>query len=182
MGCWLALLPQIEQTRLRQIERIGSIRLGQAGGREDGFEAVPKGLRGEAVSGEMPESGQSGAFIPVLHFGFGAGFADAVNGGEQDVVSGGRAGTGFMPKRLEKIEDAGLFGGEPKGTGEAELACGGSNGDGSGAVFDEGGDSLSGAQVVLMNDAWLAVDAGAFDGVVVSLLALLFGDDGRNRG
>ncbi len=55
----------------------------------DGVEVVPEGLGGEALGGEAPEAAQDGALVPVRDSGLGAGVADAVDGGEEEVVGDG---------------------------------------------------------------------------------------------
>ena len=76
-----------------------------------------------------------------------------------------------------KGESAGMLGGEPKRTGEAESDGGGRERNGSGGVFDQGGDAFGGAEVGLMDDAGFAFDAGAFDDAVVEGVAFLLGDE-----
>jgi hypothetical protein len=71
---------------------------------------------------------------------------------------------------MQQVPDAGLLSGGPEGGGQAKLAGGGGQGDGGGAIADHLGEFLGGAEVGLMNDAGLAVDAGTFDDVVVELL------------
>jgi hypothetical protein len=46
------------------------------------------------------------------------------------------------------------------------------------SVFDQSGDLVSGTEIVLVDDAGLAIDAGAFDDVVVELVAFFLGDEG----
>jgi hypothetical protein len=75
-----------------------------------------------------------------------------------------------------------LLSGGPEGGGQAKLAGGGGQGDGSGAVADQLGEFLGGTEISLMNDAGLAVYAGTFDDVVVEFVALLFGDEACNTG
>ena len=48
--------------------------------------------------------------------------------------------------------------------------------------LDQLGDLLGGAEIGLMNDAGLAVDAGAFDDVVIELVAFLLGDEASHIG
>ncbi|MFN8941387.1 MAG: hypothetical protein ACK5ZJ_16775, partial [Acidobacteriota bacterium] len=71
---------------------------------------------------------------------------------------------------------------EPEGAGESEGDGGGGEGDGSGRVFDEGGDAFGGAEIGVVDDAGFAVDAGAFDDVVVESVGLLLGDEGGHTG
>ena len=108
--------------------------------------------------------------IPVGHLGFGPRLADAVDGGQQQIVRRGGAGTRFGPERFQGVEDAGLPGGQPEGAGQAEVDGGGRKGYRSGAVLDQGGDAFGGSEIGLLDDAGLAVDAGAFDDVVVELV------------
>src|SRR5664280_189236 len=90
------------------------------------------------------------------------------------------AGLGRRPERLEQLKDAALAGGEPERTGQAEVDRGGLQRQRRGALPDQGGDFLSAAEIGLMNDAGLAVDAGAFDDVVVELIAFFLRDKGRH--
>ena len=78
---------------------------------------------------------------------------------------------------MQEIENARLLGGKPQGAGQAQIAEGGRQRQGSGAILDKGGHLLGAAQVGLMNDARLAFDAAAFDEVVVELVGLFLGDE-----
>ena len=148
---------------------------GAAGG--DALEAVPEGLRAEALGGEAPRSGQGAVAVPVGDFRFGAGGADAVEGGQQQVVGGGGAAARGGPGGEQGVEGAAAAGGLPEGGGQAELAGGGLDRDGGGALADECGDALGAAEVGLLHDAGLAVDALGDGDVVVGFLALPLGDD-----
>ena len=44
-------------------------------------------------------------------------------------------------------------------------------------MLDEFGEFFGSTQIGLMDDAGFALDAGAFDDVVVEFVALLFGDE-----
>ena len=68
------------------------------------------------------------------------------------------------------------------GTRQAEVAHGGGEGHRSRAVADQSGDLFGGAEVALMDDARVAVDAGALDDVVVELVAFLFRDEAGHIG
>ena len=48
-------------------------------------------------------------------------------------------------------------------------------------MLDEFGDFFGGAEIGLMNDARFAVDASAFDDIVVELVALFLGDERSYR-
>jgi hypothetical protein len=120
--------------------------------------------------------------IPVGDFGFGAWLADAMDGGEEEIVGGGRSGAGGRPEGGEGGEGSGAFGGEPESAGKSEGDGGGREGTGGGRVFDEGGDAFGGAEVGLVDDAGFAVDAGAFDDVVVEGVGSLLGDEGGHTG
>ena len=102
--------------------------------------------------------------------------------GQQQIVGRGRSRAGLGPEGLQRGENAGTLGGRPKSARQAEIQRGGREGDGSGAVLDQGGNAFSGAEIGLMDDARLAVDAGAFDDVVVELVAFLLGDEGSHIG
>jgi len=71
---------------------------------------------------------------------------------------------------------------EPQSAGQPEFARSGGQRDRGGAVLDEGGDLLGSTEIRLMDDARLAIDAGAFDDVIVELVALFLGDEGRHIG
>jgi hypothetical protein len=53
-------------------------------------------------------------------------------------------------------------------------------GTGGGAVLDQVGDLFGGAQIGLVDDARFAIDAGAFDDVVVELIAIFLGNEGSH--
>ena len=105
-----------------------------------------------------------------------------MNGGQEQVVGGRGPGARLGPQLLEQLEDAGLLGGQPQGTRQAEVAHGGGEGHRSSAVADQSGDLFGGAEVALMDDARLAVDAGALDDIVVELVALLLSDEASHIG
>jgi hypothetical protein len=83
---------------------------------------------------------------------------------------------------LKQFQDAGFLSGQPKRTWQTEVDSGGFNRDRRGTVFHQRGHLLGGAEVSLVDDAGFAVDAGAFDDVVVELVGLLLGDKGRHIG
>ena len=60
----------------------------EAGGDVEAVEAVPEVLRAEAPGRKAPQRAQDGLLVPVGDGGFGSGGADAVDGGEQQVVGG----------------------------------------------------------------------------------------------
>jgi hypothetical protein len=101
-----------------------------------------------------------------------------MNGGQQQVVGGGESGARLGPELLQQIEDTGLLGGR---TGQAEIAHGGGQRYRSGPIANQGGDFFGGAEIALMDDARLAVDAGALDDVVVELVALLLCDEAGSK-
>jgi hypothetical protein len=146
------------------------------------IETIPEGLGSEALGWESPQGMQDAVAIPVGDFGFRARLADAMDGGEEEIVGGGGPGAGCGPEGGEGGEGSRAFGGEPEGAGESEGDGGGGEGDGSGRVFDEGGDAFGGAEIGLVDDAGFAVDAGAFDDVVVESVGLLLGDEGGHTG
>ena len=55
---------------------------------------------------------------------------------------------------------------------------------GTGAVrsLNQGGEAFGGSQISLLDDTGLAVDAGAFDDVVIELIGFLLVDDGSHIG
>jgi hypothetical protein len=105
-----------------------------------------------------------------------------VNGGEQEIVSGSRSGTRRRPQGFQQWPYAGLFGSQPQGAGETEISQGGGEGDGGGLLLDQFNEFFGGAQIGLMDDAGLAVDAGAFDQVVVEAVALFLFDQAGHQG
>ena len=115
---------------------------------------------------------EDGTAIPVGNLGLRAGLTDAVNRGEQEVMSGGWTGARCGPNGLQNGECAGVLGGQPESAGQPELDGGSGDGDGCGAVLDESGDAFRGAEIGLLDDPGLAVDAGALDDIVVELVGL----------
>src|SRR5256885_11579037 len=144
------------------------------GFRKNLFEGVPEGLRGKALGRETPLGSKEGPLVPATDFGFRTGITDAVNGREQEIVSGTGSGTRSRPQGFEQRPHAGLFGSQPQGAGEAEVSQGGGEGNRGGLLLDEFGDFFGGAEIGLMNDAGFAVDASAFDEVVVEAGAPFF--------
>lgn len=172
------VLPDAEQASLGLLELVGRAR----GGGFDLIETIPEGLGGEAFGRESPQRVEDAVAIPIGDFGLWAWLADAVDGGEEDIVGGGRAGAGGRPEGGKGGEGSGAFGGEPERAGEAELDGGGREGNGCSGVLDEGGDAFGGTEVGLVDDAGFAVDAGAFDDVVVEGVGFLLGDEGGHTG
>ncbi len=105
-----------------------------------------------------------------------------MNGREQEIVSGTGSGTRSRPQGFEQQPQAGLFGSQPQGAGETEVSQGGGEGNRGGLLLDEFGDFFGGAEIGLMNDARLAVDASAFDEVVVQAVALFLFDEASHQG
>src|ERR1700735_1079667 len=173
----LFLFPYSQQTQLRLFQGIVSRgeRLWSFG--QVLFKGVPEGLRSKAFGGNMPERRQDGGAIPIGDFSLGARLADAVDGRQQEVVSGRGSGAWRRPERLQQIPDAGLLSGGPEGSGQAKLAGGGGQGDGGEAIADQLGEFLGGAEISLTNDAGLGVGAGTFDDVVVEFIAFLLGEE-----
>src|SRR5229473_8450799 len=143
------------------IERIFRRSQGLALLRQNLFEGVPEGLRGKAFGRKTPLGSEDGLLVPVADFRLRAGIADAVNGREQEVVSRSGSGTRSRPQGFQQRPHAGLFGRQPQGAGETEISQGGGEGDGSGLLMDEFGEYFGGAQMGLMDDPGLAVDASA---------------------
>ncbi len=125
---------------------------------------------------------QDGAAIPVGDLGLGAGVADAVDRGQQQVVGGGRSGARLGPEGFQKGKHTGLLSGQPEGAREAEIDGGCGQRNRGSAILDECGDALGGTEIRLVDDAGLTVDARAFDNVVVELVGFLLGDEGRHIG
>jgi hypothetical protein len=125
---------------------------------------------------------QDGTVIPIGDLGLRTGLTNAVDSSQQEIVSWRGAGAGLRPERLQKRKNASLLGGEPKRTGQPEVTHGGGQRHGGGAVLDQVGDLFGGAQIGLVDDAGFAIDASAFDDVVVELIALFLGDEGGHIG
>lgn len=89
---------------------------------------------------------------------------------------------GGGPERAEQAEDAKILSSAPECAGQAEIDGGGRERDRSATVLDESSKALGGTEIGLMDDAGLAVDAGALDDVVVELVGFLFGDEGGHIG
>ncbi len=144
---------------------------------QDLFKSVPEGLRGEAFRRDTPERMQNRSVIPISHLSLGPRLTDAVDGCQQKVASRRRAGARCRPERLQHAQQTGLFGGEPESAGQSKVARRGGQRDRGGAVLDQGSDLLGSTEICLVDDAGLAINAGAFDDVVVELLAFLLGDE-----
>ena len=54
-----------------------------------------------------------------------------MDGGQQQIMRRRGAGAGLRPERLEQIKDAGLLGGEPERTGQAQSRAVASKGTGA---------------------------------------------------
>jgi hypothetical protein len=93
----LFLFPDAEQSQLRFFESILSCER-RGTGRADPIETISKGLRREALRGESPNRVQDTTAIPIGDLGFWTRLANAVNGSQQEVVSGGRTGAGYGPE------------------------------------------------------------------------------------
>ncbi len=108
--------------------------------------------------------------------------ADAVNGREQQIVRSRRPAARRWPQLLEQPEDPRMPGRQPQRTRQAELAQARRQRQRRAAAAHEFGDFFGRAEVALMHDAWPAVDAGAFDDVVVELVGFLLGDERSHIG
>jgi hypothetical protein len=102
---------------------------------------------------------------------------DAVDGRQQEVAGGRRAGSRYRPEYLQHAKQTGSLCCEPQGTGQPEVARRGGQRNWRGTVLDERGDLVGGTEIRLVDDAGLALDARAFDDVIVELVALLPGDE-----
>jgi len=105
-----------------------------------------------------------------------------MDGRQQHIVRGRGPGAGRGPERFQHGRHAGLLSCQPEGAGQSEVARGGGQGDGRGTVFDQGGHLIGRAEVGLVHDAGLAVDARAVDHVVVEFVALFLSDEGCHMG
>ena len=90
--------------------------------RQNLFEGVPEGLRSKAFGRRTPLGSKDGLVVPIAEFGLWAGIADAVNGGEQKIVSGSGSGTRRRPQGFQYGPQGGLFGSQPQGAGETEIS------------------------------------------------------------
>jgi hypothetical protein len=83
---------------------------------------------------------------------------------------------------LQQRAKAGLLGGQPQGSGQTEVACGGREGHGSGVLLHQFGQFFCRTQVGLMGDAGLAMDTGTFDQVVIEAVAFFLFDERSHTG
>ena len=102
--------------------------------------------------------------------------------GQQQIVCGRGSRARLRPERLEKLKNAGLLSREPQGAGQAHIESCSLQRDWRRTVFNQRGDLLGGAEVRLMDNAGLAVNASALDDIVVEFVRLLLGDEGRHIG
>jgi len=72
--------------------------------------------------------------------------------------------------------------GEPKRSRQADIDSRGFQRHRSGTIPDQRRDFLGGAEIRLVDDAGLAVDACALDDIVLEFVGLLLGDEGRHIG
>jgi hypothetical protein len=79
-------------------------------------------------------------------------------------------------------EDARALRGEPERPRQPVVEGRGRQRDGGGAIFDQGSHLFGAAEVGLADDAGLAVDAGAFDNVVVELVGFFLSDESGRIG
>src|SRR5205823_14375523 len=85
--------PHRQQTRLRPLEFILFFFSAVAG--LDAIKAIPELLRSEPLGRETPERRKNAVAVPLFYFRLGPGLTDAVNGGPQQIVCGGRSGARF---------------------------------------------------------------------------------------
>src|SRR5579864_2034758 len=136
---------------------------------QDLLKSIPEVLGAEARGRESPGRIQNGAAVPIGHLSFGPGLTDAMDSRQQQVVGRRGSGAGRGPEGLQQGKETSVLGCPPESAGQTEVAgCGGKR-DGGGTVFDQGGDLLGGAQIGLVDDTGLAVDAATLDDVVVEL-------------
>lgn len=171
----LLLLPNAEQTGLGLLQWVG-------GHGVDLFKAVPERLRAKPLGREAPKGVENTLAIPLGDFRLWSRLADAMNGGEQKIVGRRRTGARSGPERGQGGESAGPLRGQPERAWEAESHRGGRERNRGGGALDQSGDALGRAEVGLMDDAGLAVDAGAFDDVIVERVGFLFGDERGHTG
>src|SRR6267143_3690838 len=144
------------------IERIFRGSQGRTRLRQNLFEGVPESLRSKAFGRETPRGSEDGPVIPVADFGLRTGITDAVNGGEQKIVSRSGSGTRRGPQGFQQRPHAGLFCRQPQGAGETEISQGGGERDGGGLLLDEFSEFFGGAEIGLMDDAGFTGEARAF--------------------
>jgi hypothetical protein len=72
--------------------------------------------------------------------------------------------------------------GEPKRSRQAHIDSRGFQRHRSGTVPDQRCDFFGGAEIGLVDDTGLAVNASALDDIIVELVGLLLGDEGRHIG
>src|SRR5215467_6684081 len=106
---------------------------------------------------------QNGAAVPIGHLGLGSRLTDAVDSGQQQIAGRRGTGSGRRPERLQYVKDARLLCCEPESSGQSKVARGGGQRDRGSAVFEKSGDLVRGTEIGLVDDAGLAIDAGAFD-------------------
>jgi hypothetical protein len=78
---------------------------------------------------------------------------------------------------LKQLENARPQGCQPERAGQAKLQSGGLQRERRGAIFDERSHLFGATEVRLVNNARLAVNAGALDDVVVEMVAFFLGDE-----
>ena len=71
-----------------------------------------------------------------------------------------------------------MLGGEPERPGQSKVVRSGGPRDRGSAVLDQSDELVGGAEIGLVDDPGPALDAGAFDDVVVELVAFLLRDKG----
>ena len=101
---------------------------------------------------------------------------------QQQIMRRRRARARFGPERLEQGKNTALLSGEPERSRQAHIGSRGFQWHRSGAIPDQRRDFLGRAEIRLVDDAGLAVDAGALDDIVVKFVGLLLGDEGRHIG
>ena len=164
------------------LERIFGGSEGSLGRRQNLFEDVPEGLRSKAFGRKTPLGSQDGPLIPVADFGLRTGITDAVNGGEQQIVGGTWSGARRRPQRFQKRPHAGTAW-QPATRRRGDRSLAGWPRGGPGRSFlDEFSEFFGGAEIGLMDDARFAIDAGAFDEVVIEAVALFLFDEARHEG
>ena len=71
---------------------------------------------------------------------------------------------------------------KPEGAGQSEVPRRRGNRDGGGPIFDQRRDFLGRAEIGLVDNPRLAIDAGAFDDIVIKLVAFFLGDERSHTG
>src|SRR5580704_11585829 len=104
-GHQLFFLPQTEQSQLGLFQFIALARR-QRLASINSIKAIPESLGAESFRRKSPQRRQDAVPIPVGHFGLRPRLADALDGGQEQIMRRRRTGTGLGPERLEQRKDS----------------------------------------------------------------------------